>query len=297
MNVDLQGIFVRFGAVQALNGVDVNLAPGRALVLMGPNGAGKSTLLGVLLGLVTPDAGRILVDGVVPDPMRLRERLGYLPEAVAFADNLTGRQVLRFFASARGVPRARVEAQLERVGLMAASGRAVRGYSRGMRQRLGLAVATLHDPDLLVLDEPTSGLDQEGLSLLWEVIGDARKSGKTIVIASHELALIERRADDLCVLRKGKVCAKGTPEALRLQAGLPVKVAVDVADSRAVSALVAALAAFGAVDVDGSRISAHVAPERLLEALRLVDRSAAIAHLRVEEPGLDDVYERLLEVA
>src|SRR5690606_20909685 len=132
-------------------------------------------------------------------PNALRERLGYLPEAPALSENLTGRQVMRFFASARGVSSRRVEEVLERVGLAQAAGRSVGGYSRGMRQRLGLGVAILAEPDLLVLDEPTGGLDQQGLTLLWSVLAEWRERGRTVLVTTHDLALIERRADQLYV--------------------------------------------------------------------------------------------------
>ena len=310
MKVRLHDIQVRFGPVQALGGISLDLEPGQVAVLVGPNGAGKSTLMGVLLGLVRADCGEVVVDGR-PHPRGLplseREKLGYLPEAVGFADNLTGRQVMRFFASARGLSRSRADVVLSRVGLSQAAGRAVRGYSRGMRQRLGLGVAILSDPALLVLDEPTGGLDQEGLELLWEILAEWRSADRTVLVSTHDLALIERRADHLCVLREGRLRAQGSPEALRRQVGLPVTVRVELADDAAVAGLLSELRASGLCRVQVEHRPEHrlrtlcleLAPDALLDALRIVDRSAAqVRHLRVEEPGLDDVYERLIrEVA
>jgi Cu-processing system ATP-binding protein len=308
MRVELQGVHVRFGEVAALSGVDLCVEPGRASVLVGPNGAGKSTLMLVLLGLVRADAGTLRVDGR-PLPhlgMEERARLGYLPEAVAFADNLSGRQVLRFFAAARGLPRTRVEGVLARVGLQAAAGRAVQGYSRGMRQRLGVGVAILGQPDLLVLDEPTGGLDQEGLSLLWDVLEEWKAEGRSVLLTTHDLTLIEKRADHLSVLRAGVVRAAGSPDALRRQVGLPVTVRIELGERAAVGTLLAAAQAMGCTEVaveqglDGRshQLRVGVRPEGLLDLLRAVDGVAsAVLHLRVEEPGLDDVYERLLEVA
>jgi Cu-processing system ATP-binding protein len=308
VNVELHDVHVRFGDVAALAGVDLHVEPGRASVLVGPNGAGKSTLMLVLLGLVRPDAGVLRVDGAVFPQLTMehRERLGYLPEAVAFADNLSGRQVLRFFAAARGLPRTRVETVLGRVGLEAAAGRAVQGYSRGMRQRLGIGVAILGQPDLLVLDEPTGGLDQEGLTLLWDVIEEWKAARRSVLLTTHDLTLIERRADHLTVMRAGLVRAAGSPDELRRQVGLPVTVRVELGERAAVGTLLAHAQEQGCTDVaveqsaDGLRhnLRVGVRPERLLDLLRLVDQVApSILHLRVEEPGLDDVYERLLEVA
>jgi Cu-processing system ATP-binding protein len=232
MDLRVDNLAVHFGPVRALDGVDLALSPGEVSVLVGPNGAGKSTLMSVLLGLVRPSFGRVLCDErVVAAPDRdtslwLRERLGYLPEAVAFSDNLSGREVLRFFASARGLPRARADEVLATVGLAEAARRRVGTYSRGMRQRLGLGVAIVAAPDLLVLDEPTSGLDQQGLTLLWQILDEWRAQGRTVLLSTHELALIERRADRVFVLVGGKLRAAGTPAELRAASRLEQTVRV-----------------------------------------------------------------------
>lgn len=239
MKLTVEGLCVRFGTVQALRGVSLSVCPGAVTVVVGPNGAGKSTLMSVILGLLSPTEGRLVVHGtgtaaegeddpgqVVADPSHctsiwLRERTGYLPEAASFSANLSGRQVLRFFASARGTPKSAIAPTLDRVGLTDAADRRVGGYSRGMRQRLGLAVAILHSPPLLILDEPTGGLDQRGLSVLWSVLEEWRSAGRTVLLSTHELALIERRADLLYVVADGSLLASGTPDQLREQAGLP----------------------------------------------------------------------------
>ncbi len=226
MKLNIDKIAVRFGAVRALGGVSVALEPGEVTVVAGPNGSGKSTLMSVLLGLIRPDEGVVTADGrVVVTPRMLstpwfRERVGYLPESVAFAETLSGRQILRFFASARGLPRSRIEPVLERVGLAHAASRVIGGYSRGMRQRLGLGCAILHTPEVLILDEPTGGLDQQGLAVLWDVLEEWRQSGRVVLMSSHELALIERRADRVMVLVDGMIAASGTPAQLRAGSAL-----------------------------------------------------------------------------
>jgi Cu-processing system ATP-binding protein len=299
--VALEGVSVRFGKLPALQGVDLAVSAGEALVLAGPNGAGKSTLLRVLLGLVRPDAGRLLVDGIERKVDNdLKRSVGYLPEAVAFAENLTARQVMSFFASARGVPRARVAEVLERVGLARAAGRAVRGYSRGMRQRLGLAVAVLSRPELLILDEPTGGLDQEGLSVLWSVVAEWRREGRMVLLASHELALLERRVDRICLLRAGAVRVVDTPGRLREIAALPVRVQFTLGDDEAqAESLVKCILETGnATDVERKEgaLGVDVAPRELLHLLDLRTRYPnAVRGVRVEEPGLDMVYEHLLQ--
>ncbi len=295
----LEDVVVSFKRVRALRGVTVEAKAGEVLMLVGPNGAGKSTLMQVLLGLVRADSGRVVVDErpLKPTSARavreFREKLGYMPEAVAFSDNLTGRQVLRFFASARGVSKKRIDVVLERIGLTHAARRAVRGYSRGMRQRLGLGVAILAEPELLVMDEPTGGLDQEGLDVLWTVLEEWRERGGIIVMASHDLTLLERRVDQIAVLQQGNLVACGTPADLRASADLPVKVTFDCADER--GALREALVDWPVVVDDARGMVIEATTADLLALMRCgANHEDAVKAVRVEEPGLDEVYERLL---
>ncbi len=302
MKLSVDGISVRFGAVLALSGIDLDFPPGEVAVLAGPNGAGKSTLMAVVLGLVEPDTGRLLVDGEdlvaagARAHRRFRERIGYLPEAVAFAENLSGLEVMRFFARARGVGKARVHEVLEKVGLKEAARRAVRGYSRGMRQRLGLGIAILHEPELLILDEPTGGLDQQGLSTLWAVLDEWRSAGRRVLLSTHDLALIERRADRVHVISAGRLKASGTPDDLRRLAGLTIRVRVAMDDMKHAETLAGSLSQDLAVPVDlgEDEIGLSIPSSSVFAVIRAMD-SAGVAGVRVEEPGLDAVYERLLE--
>lgn len=300
---EARGLTVRFGEVCALDDVRLELSSGHATMLVGPNGAGKSTLIKVLLGLVRPDVGVFEADGArIAIDRQWKERVGYLPEAVAFSENLSGRQLLRFFARARGVERGRVDDVLERIGLAHARSRAIRGYSRGMRQRLGLGVAILSSPDLLVLDEPTAGLDQEGLGVLWSVIEEWRAAGRMVVASTHDLALMERRVDDICVLRAGRVLAHGTADALRRSAHLPHRVRFEVegAPEARVELLCAAMSKWGKGRIERSRhrILVEVGPEEILELMQIqAGFPGVVQGLRVEEPTLDVVYDKLLGAA
>ena len=295
--VTLQNISVRFGSVQALSAVDASVGAGEVVMLAGPNGAGKSTLLRVVLGLLDVDTGSMQVDGVPAQPgPAFRRHLGYLPESVAFTESLTGRQVMRFFARVRGVGRAAVEASLSRVGLAAAGRRVIRGYSRGMRQRLGLAVATLGKPALLVLDEPTGGLDQEGLTVLWDVFTEWQTEGRMVLLSSHDLTLLERRVDRICLLSDGHLVADASPESLRMQAALPVRVSFDLGGDP--TGFSNALARIGLEARDAQNpggVTVLVPPDELLQVLDLRGQfNGTVQRVRVEEPGLDAVYERLL---
>ena len=298
--VEAKAVSVSFSKVLALDDVGIQLNSGRAMMLVGPNGAGKSTLIKFMLGLVRADAGRLEVDGR-PHPIdhALKARIGYLPEAVAFSDNLSGRDVLKFFARARGIDRSRVDEVLEQVGLSAASRRRVRGYSRGMRQRLGLGIAILSTPELLILDEPTSGLDQEGLSVLWQILRDWRDAGRLVLVSSHDLALMERRIDDVCVLRSGRSVAHGSKADLRKHAALRHRVWFDVleADSSGVEAFREKIGQWGCgrVEARDGGLCVEVDSSAIFELMEIQQGSAcAVRIARVEEPTFDLVYERLL---
>ena len=291
---------MRLGGVQVLDDVSVTLRAGAVTMLAGPNGAGKTTLIKVLLGLVRPDFGAFSVDGapaVIDNDWK--SRIGYLPEAVAFSENLSGQQQLRFFARARGVDRARVDAALEAVGLREARRRRLGGYSRGMRQRLGLAVATLAAPELLILDEPTAGLDQEGLSVLWSVLDEWRAAGRMVLVSTHDLALMERRVDDICVLRSGRLLVQGTADDLRRAARLAHRVVFDVSDQEParVALLRDAMQKWGKgrVELAQDRLVVDASPESVLELMTIQSGFPGVVRgLRVEEPTLDLVYERLI---
>jgi Cu-processing system ATP-binding protein len=298
-----RGVFVRFGGVQALDDVSLGLQAGAVTMLAGPNGAGKTTLMKVLLGLVRPDYGAFSLDGAAAAvDAEWKRRIGYLPEAVAFSENLSGRQQLRFFARARGVAAERVDATLAKVGLYHARRQRVRGYSRGMRQRLGLAVATLAAPELLILDEPTAGLDQEGLSVLWSTLEEWRSEGRLVLVSSHDLAAMERRVDDICVLRSGRVLVQGSADDLRRAAQLPHRVVFDVAgqEPARVALLREAMEKWGKGPVESApdRLIVDVSSDSVLELMTIQSGFAGVVRgLRVEEPTLDLVYEKLIDAA
>lgn len=299
--IALERISVRFGRLRALDDVGIELAAGECLALAGPNGSGKSTLIRVLLGLVRPAAGRLLVDGAVRRVDNAVKRdVGYLPESVAFSGNLSGLQVMRFFARARGVPRARAKEVLERVGLAEASRRAVRGYSRGMRQRLGLGVAILAEPQLLILDEPTGGLDQQGLAVLRDVLSEWRERGRMVLAATHDLALMEPRLDRICLLQGGRVIADAPPAELRARAALPVRVSFTLGETEpaVVEGFVERIGRWGrcaSLERRNGALYATVAPADLLDLVELQrDHALALRALRVEEPNMDAVYDELV---
>ena len=217
----LEGVTKPYGSrrapLLALDNVSLRVPRGQLFGLIGHNGAGKSTLFKLVLGLITPSQGRIQVNGCTvngPDFRTTRRALGYLPENLVLYDNLTGLETLRFFARLKGAPQTQCAALLDRVGLTRAGGRAVREYSKGMRQRLGFAQALLGDPQLLLLDEPTTGLDPSAIRDFYDQLDLLRSQGVTLVISSHILAELQQRVDALAMLSNGRVCAQGTVQAL-----------------------------------------------------------------------------------
>lgn len=302
----IEGLGKRYGTdksgVLALDCIDLHIAPGQLFGLIGHNGAGKSTLFKLVLGLIRPTTGRIEVDGIEVggrDFRRARRSIGYLPENLVLYDNLTGLETLRFFARLKDAPLTQCEPLLERVGLTAAAPRAVREYSKGMRQRLGFAQALLGKPRLLLLDEPTAGLDPGAIRDFYEQLDTLRAQGVTIVISSHILAELQQRVDRLAILGNGRLRAQGTVAELRERSRMPVLM-IASGDALTLQHAQAALAAC----IDGAEtfVRTQSATElqisfprehkmRVLQALG----NAGLQDLVVHEPSLEDVYFGLKE--
>lgn len=316
-----------FGANRAVDALDLRVARGEVVGLLGHNGAGKTTAVRLLAGVLTPTAGRARVFGLDPavDGVAVRRRLGVSTETPAVDDRLTGRQGLRAFADLHGVPAARVAARvdelLEAFDLRDAADRRVGTYSKGMRQRLALARALLHDPELLFLDEPTSGLDPVAARGVADRVRALRAEGRGVVLCTHDLAQAQALCDRVVVLEHGRVVAEGAPRALaaRLGAGLRVRVAAvlpggaaalvralaavggwrevaaaDAADAGSADAGSAGTGAGGAEAVDGGSAAA-VAVVRDADAVAdgvaaLVAAGARVHAVERDLPSLEDVY-------
>ncbi len=211
-----RGLAKRYGRVEALRDLTLEVARGECLGFLGPNGAGKSTAVKLLLGLIRPSGGTAELLGRPVGDRRTRRGVGYLPELFRYPDWLSGREVLAFHArliGLAGAPRA-IDAVLDEVGLGARAGDRVGGYSKGMQQRLGLAVALLGDPAIVFLDEPTSALDPVGRSDVRALIERLRARGTTVFLNSHLLGEVERVCDRVCVVDRGRVVAQGSVDAL-----------------------------------------------------------------------------------
>ncbi len=281
------GLTKRYGSTVAVDDLSFRATPGRVLGFLGPNGAGKTTTLRTLLGLTRPTSGEATVDGrpyvQLRNPVQV---VGAVLEGPQFHPGRSGRNHLRVIAAAAGLPRSRVEEVLRLVELEGAAHRRVKGYSLGMRQRLSLAGALLGDPAALVLDEPANGLDPQGIRWLRDFVRGRAAEGRTVLISSHVLAEVAQTVDEVVVISRGRLRAKGSVEELTRDGAAPIRVRSSDADR-----LGSTLSAKGNhVEPDG--------PGRLIvrgAALETVGTTAleqgiAVYELYSERQSLEDVF-------
>jgi ABC-2 type transport system ATP-binding protein len=282
----------RYGVLQVLQKLNLRVASGEVYGLLGPNGAGKSTLIHLLLGLLRPDAGQLTVLGLLPSTAC--RRVGYLPERVRYHTHCTAREYLHdlgVFSNLRGPALAeRCRMLLQQTGLAAAADRRLGTYSKGMLQRLGVAQALLHSPELLLIDEPTSGLDPAGQHELLELLAELRGQGRTILLCTHQLAEVEALCDRVGILHDGRLAAEARVRDLAAPGGITITIKGGALPAD----LVGTLRTLGA-DVAGDEL--HLGADDALQAhvLRLVlDAGLGIAELRPAGSALIDLYLRVM---
>ncbi|WP_421867295.1 ABC transporter ATP-binding protein [Motiliproteus sp.] len=228
--VQLSQVEKHYQGVHALKGLDLDIHQGEILGLFGHNGAGKTTTIKLILGLIEATKGQVRVFGEDPtlsEARTSRRKLGFLQENVAFYDQLTGLEVLSYFAKLKSVPKSQCRSLLEQVGLSHAENRRVKTYSKGMRQRLGLAQALLGDPKLLLLDEPTVGLDPIATQDFYQRLEQLKARGCTIILCSHVLPGVEKYIDRALIMGRGSLLAEGDLHDLRDKANLPMTLRLD----------------------------------------------------------------------
>jgi ABC-2 type transport system ATP-binding protein len=210
------GLVKAFGGARAVDGVDLNIPSGSFYGIAGPNGAGKSTTIRMLVGLLQPDEGNAEIDGVMvwPNPARAKGRLGYVPDNPVLFDRLSGVEMLEYAGLLRRMDRAVIRARsvelLRVLDLEGASDKMIADYSLGMTKRIGLAVAVLHSPRVLVLDEPFGSLDPVNTQVMEDMLRRYRAGGGTVVFSSHVMDVVERLCDRVAVIEAGRVRAEGT---------------------------------------------------------------------------------------
>ncbi len=295
--LSLNQISKSFNSLEAVKDVSLTVNQGECLALVGHNGSGKTTIFKMILGLLAPSHGTISVMGKAPGQSAT---IGFLPESVSFHARLTGREHLAFFASLRGTKDVDFDQLFKKVGLDStddhASERAVGNYSKGMRQRLGLAQALIGSPKLLILDEPTSGLDPSSRRRFYAMLDDLRNQGTTIILSSHALTEVEAYTSDVAILCKGKLLAYGPLSTLAKEANLPVSLDVRMINGSSLPSL----ENFSSLKVmDGiarSYYKLEVNEEQKLALLhKLAGLGTLISDIRVHPPTLDDIYSHIQE--
>jgi len=255
--IEVNQLTKKYGEVTAVKGISFTAQPGQVTGFLGPNGAGKTTTMRMLTGFSPPTAGQAIVAGfdVFEQSMQVRQRVGYLPENVPLYRDMTARGYLMYVGEIRGMKgrRAKADEALERVGLLHRADSRIRTLSKGMRQRVGLASALLHDPDVLILDEPTIGLDPFQVLELRNLVSELGRD-HTVLFSTHILSEAEQVCDKVVIINQGEIIAQGAPQDLRgeLQRGSRVLVRVDAADADVQKALESVTAvASTAVDSNG----------------------------------------------
>lgn len=286
-----EGLTKAYDGVKAVDSLDLSVARGQAFGFLGPNGSGKTTTIGMMVGLIEPTSGKCLINGldVARNPMEVKRITGYLPDGVGFYGGLTARQNLKYFAKLYEMKDAdrRISWLLDYVGLGGVE-KPVGAYSRGMRQRLGLAQALLNDPEVIFLDEPTNGLDPQGVIRFRQIVKEQVKDGKTVFFSSHILEEVQHVCSTIGILLSGRLIAMGTPDEIRRSRdgrafSILVKVSGDMpmlSDPRIIEA---AYRDGGAVIKAREDIRDDISRE-------LTGKGLAIRELAIEEPTLEDVF-------
>jgi len=298
--IEVEGLVRQFKDVRAVDGIDLEVAPGEIYGFLGPNGAGKSTTVLMLTTLLPPTAGRASVGGhdIVRDGAGVRRSIGAALQDVALDPLLTGREHLKLQATLQGLPRGERESRpgelLERVGLSEAADRRVGGYSGGMKRRLDLGLALVHQPRILFLDEPTTGLDIQSRTALWEEVARlAREEGMTVFLTTQYLEEADVLANRLGIIDRGKIVVEGTPAELKARVGRPT-VEIIPADPDEKESLRVAMSQFGDCAVlEDTAVSVGLehGEAQLAEVVRALDAAAIhVGTLQLHAPTLNDVF-------
>jgi ABC-2 type transport system ATP-binding protein len=297
-----EGLTKRYGSTLAVDRVDLEVREGEIVGILGPNGSGKTTTILMLLGLTEPSAGRAVVAGFDPlrDPLEVKRRVGYLPDSVGFYDSLSARDNLFYTARLAGLSRRegdeRIAAGLERVGLAEHARDRVSTFSRGMRQRLGLAEILMKRPSIAVLDEPTATLDPHSTQEFLEMIRGLKADGTAVLLSSHHLDQVQSVCDRVALFNRGRIALSGSVTELAhrvLGGGHVFDIELKGGDMRAV---IAAVPGVVRVQVIGNEVY-RVDCERDLrgELARQLAPIAELRGLRFAEPSLNEVYTRYFD--
>jgi ABC-2 type transport system ATP-binding protein len=300
--IETRDLTKNYGDVTVVDHLSFNVRENEVFGLLGPNGAGKTTTILMLLGLTEPAAGTVRVFDYDPtrEPLKVKRVVGYLAEEVGFYDNLTARENLRFIAELNNISAAeterRVDEALEMVGLASERDMVTLKFSRGMRQRLGIADVLIKKPRLVILDEPTSGLDPKGINQLLDIIADLPKMGTSVLLSSHQLHQVQRVCHRVGILAKGKMVVEGAIDQLGREALAGGRYLVEVETAEPVAELpdiIGKIKGVEKVEAEGVLLKITASSDLRSQISRaVIDSGALLVQMKVQEFSLDDIYMR-----
>lgn len=298
------GLTKRFGDIRAVEKADIRVGRGEFFGLLGPNGAGKTTTIRMMTGVMRPDAGRAVIEGfdMQKNPLEAKQKIGVIPEVGNVYMDLTARGNLELFARYYGVARnereERAERMLKDLGLTERGDDLVKGFSKGMRQRISIGCAMIHEPVVLFLDEPTEGLDVMSRRMIVERIKEQSRKGTTVILTTHNIEEASKLCERVCIINKGRVVTTDTPE--NLKSAFEKVQSVEVCFDRKVDVGILATAVACEVEDCGDKCRLYTSdPDRLIEKIVEFKRreDVRIVSLAVVGPSLEDVFVKLTEVA
>jgi ABC-2 type transport system ATP-binding protein len=301
--LDARGLVKKYGEATAVDGIDLAIKQGEIFGLLGPNGAGKTTVILMLLGLTDRTGGTVDIAGHDParQPLDVKRRVGYMPDSVGFYDNLSARSNLAYIAELAGIPgaeaKSRIADALKRMRLADVADKRVSTFSRGMRQRLGLAEIWMKHTKVAILDEPTSGLDPQSTAELLEMIRELKAEGMTILLSSHLLDRVQVICDRVALFNKGKVVLQGTvSELAKAVLGGGSVIEIEAAGDGVAAALSRVSGVTKVEPQAANRYKVFASRDASADlAMAVMDAQGRLIRLAVEEPSLDAIYTRYFE--
>jgi ABC-2 type transport system ATP-binding protein len=298
--VETQELTKKYDGSTVVDHLNLHVAESEVFGLLGPNGAGKTTTILMLLGLAEPASGSARVFGFdsTREPLKVKRLAGYLPEKLGFYDNLTARENLRFIAWLNNIPEAeshrQIEQVLEAVGIADVADTAVGKFSRGMKQRLGIADVLVKKPKIAILDEPTAGLDPEGINQILDLIAGLPQMETTVVMCSHRLYEVQRICHSIGILSKGKMVVEGSLDALGREALAEGRYRIEVETTEPSPQLIEVINQISGVknvEAEGNLLQITTDSDLRAEISKAVVQSgAALIQMKIQEFSLDDIY-------
>jgi len=303
--VETRDLSKTYNGFTAVDGLNLHIEEGEIFGFLGPNGAGKTTTILMLLGLTEPSSGTAEVCGYNPtrEPLKVKHIVGYLPEKVGFYEDLTARQNLRYTAELNNLPKSEAEQSIEdllaTVGLSQVADQEVNKFSRGMKQRLGIADIWVKEPKLAFLDEPTSGIDPEGVDDMLNIIGSMAKKGMTVIFCSHQLHLVQRLCTRIGILAKGHLVVEGPIDSLGKQSISGGKYRIEVEVAQANPDLLDSLKRDTRIrEVQGSGNTLFITCDEDLRsqiAKEIIDSGSLLVGMKIEKYDLEAIYKTYFE--